>query len=132
MGVSDIFVYKRKVNNTMQLTLQNYSREIYETLGDTLGISLMPKIYNDAYEELAYNFLMLEGFTSVLFLFPEKLLDEKLINQLNAEQIKGLLLEKVGSLQYANQLLKIEVKERKKHKLCLNNEKLALQNSMKN
>ena len=113
-GVSDIFEYKRKVNNTMQLTLQNYSREIYEKLGDKLGISLMPKLYNEAYEELAYNFLMLEGFTSVLFMFPEKLLDEQQINLLNAEQIKGLLLEKVGSLQYANQLLKIEVKERKK------------------
>ena len=126
MGVGDIFEYNRKITTSMQEVLQSLSQEIHDTLLDKTDLTLVANMYNDAYEELAYNFQMLEGFTSVLSLFPEKLLNEKQINLLNNEQVKGLLFEKVGSLHYANQLLKIEVKERKKAQKLLQKREIRI------
>lgn len=112
-SITEVFKYKVKIKTAMQESVTAYSQEIYAKLSEKFGEGLISTFYKDSYYEMSENFQMLEGFTTILTLFPEKILDEQQINLLNSEEVKDLLFEKIGSLQYANQLLNIEVKERK-------------------
>ncbi len=113
VNVEEIFKHKIKASIAMQASLNSYAHEMFDKMSEKLGEDLITNYYRNSYDEIANNFQVLDGFTAILNLFPSKILDEKQISLLNSEELSSLLLEKIGSIQYANQLLKIEVKERK-------------------
>ncbi len=94
--------------------LLNLSGDIFDVLKGYLGNEATLKIYQDKYYELSEIFHLLEGFPFLINLVPEGNLNIDQLETLNKVQIQSLLMEKIDTLEYTNQQLSHEIKEKEK------------------
>ena len=82
--------------------LARFSQNFFEYLEGVTNEEEATTYYEQAYKDLSEAFRMLETFSVVVQLLPDKLLDAKKIGLLTGEQIRNVFLNKVEHLQRAN------------------------------
>jgi PAS domain S-box-containing protein len=87
---------------------------LYEYLCLSMGQAKISEWLQEAYQLLADNYQFLDGFSLLIGILPEPLLNEQQLSQLSREQIHGVLLEKTEKLEETNQKLQVQIAEREK------------------
>lgn len=85
--------------------LAEVSQQIANSLEQKMGYRFTQKVYDNAYQEIADRYKLLNTFPVIISIIPQQFLDTDKIGLLTKHQLSATLLEKVNFLEDLNQQL---------------------------
>lgn len=85
--------------------LAEVSQQIASSLEQKMGYRFTQKVYDNAYQEVANRYKLLNTFPIIISIIPQQFLDTDKIGLLTKHQLSATLLEKVNFLEHLNQQL---------------------------
>ena len=85
--------------------LAEVSQQIASSLEQKMGFRFTQKVYDNAYQEVANRYKLLNTFPIIISIIPQQFLDTDKIGLLTKHQLSATLLEKVNFLEDLNQQL---------------------------